>query len=125
MWQTKCYEIEQNLDTVTEQSQEQEIKIENLQKHCNELTALLDDYRKKTIITDDSNISTISSSSYDGNLDNVVDLAQSVVEVQLRELQTVNEDLLEKLQIIEEELELKVCFHIRCSLSGPPSFILL
>ncbi|KAJ8959498.1 hypothetical protein NQ318_022195 [Aromia moschata] len=108
MWLEKFIETDGKLQYLTDISKQQEIKYESLQNHCAELEALLDELKPKShneSYTEESfQIPTnINRRSRNFERYSCEDLAHSVVDVQLKEVQKENEGLKMVLTKKEEE----------------------
>uniref|UniRef100_A0A6P7GXL4 Uncharacterized protein PFB0145c-like n=1 Tax=Diabrotica virgifera virgifera TaxID=50390 RepID=A0A6P7GXL4_DIAVI len=93
-WLEKFIDADNNLTSITENYKELQLKNENLQEHCRELEALLDELKPKAIndtIIEES-FQTLSRRSRSlGSQSEGEDLAHSVIDVQLKELQKENQ----------------------------------
>lgn len=94
LWQEKAVTFECSSDTLTEKSQKQEAEINMLRSHCEELTNVIEGLKSGTQTTE-------SFIEWGGNVTrrsleiahSVEDLAHTVVEVQLRDVQKENSEL--------------------------------
>ncbi|XP_049820003.1 repetitive organellar protein isoform X2 [Aethina tumida] len=107
-WQEKFFLTENNFQKLSEQSREQQTQLENLQLHCSELEGLLDEIRSKPLnesLLDDNYLNRSL-----GLTPSCEDLAHSVVDVQLRDVQKQNEDLK---NVLKESQETASKLHVQ------------
>ena len=103
MWEEKFFEAERNLEGLKEHSKKQEEELGELQAHCAEITAMLEEYRAKP--ENDSSLYDTFTAGESAKLNETPpgeDLACEVVEVQLREAQKQIEELRGQMKQMEE-----------------------
>lgn len=97
LWQEKAVSLECSCDTLTERSQKQEAEINILRSHCEELTNVIEDLKSRTQSAESFADWSMSGGNVTRKSLEVEDLARTVVEVQLKEVQKENSDLKEML----------------------------
>ncbi|KAJ8970922.1 hypothetical protein NQ317_017240 [Molorchus minor] len=113
MWLEKFIDTDNKLQYFSERCKEQEVKYLDLQSHCTELEALLEELKPRSS-NESFNEESFLRISYRNRRSNnfeptsCEDLAHSVVDVQLKEVQKENEELkLTVTKIENETMELK------------------
>nr|CAH7761584.1 unnamed protein product [Callosobruchus chinensis] len=110
-WMEKFLDTEKKLMTHTEHSEEQESKLDNLKKHCEELEALLQEYKPKNGNQEESFVEESfqlaptrkrRSATYCTSNE---DLAHSVVDLQLKEKEKENEEIRSALDSTVRKME--------------------
>ncbi|XP_060536310.1 coiled-coil domain-containing protein 18-like isoform X2 [Cylas formicarius] len=109
MWQEKFINVEEKFEILSEHSTELESKNENLLAHCAELESLLGEFRSKSnngsSLDDSASLERYytrrSRNSLPMQLDE--DLAHSVVDIQLKDVEKKLSDTLENLEFVLKE----------------------
>lgn len=111
LWQVKAVSLECTCDTFTEKSQKQEAEITMLRSHCEELTNVIEGLKSMTQFAESFADYSMAGGNVTRRSLDVENLAHTVVEVQLKEVQKENNDLkeiltenLSKSKLLNDEL---------------------
>ncbi|XP_045461208.1 uncharacterized protein PFB0765w [Harmonia axyridis] len=103
--QKKYLAYDEQIDELTEMLSEKSSKITHLETYCKELNEILDGYRQQRPCSTESSFSEyISLNKVDTSIVNPENLASAVIEIQLKESQELNEELMSKVNALNNEL---------------------
>ncbi|KAF5301817.1 hypothetical protein FQA39_LY10602 [Lamprigera yunnana] len=97
-WQEKAISSETNFESLSERGKQQELELDNLRTHCSELSDLLKEFQASRRASKEDIYKSFENSFLPE------DLAESVVEIQLRDVKQENIELRKSLNECQEKL---------------------
>ncbi|XP_044747030.1 interaptin-like [Coccinella septempunctata] len=103
--QKKYLAYDEQIDELTEMLSHKSSEVIHLETYCKELNEILEGYRQQRPISTESSFSEyVPASKANSSIVNPENLASTVIEIQLKESQELNAELLSKVNILDSEL---------------------